>query len=170
MHTHAPKTFKRSHKRKREKRNESQSRGGRQNRTKSVAVLAFFLPTVLCVFVLLVTNSLEEFSPSLWLLLLVFFWSEKSLLFSSALPLKKRIIRTSLRSTFSYSHTKTNDIIRTKMALTLTASTVVASVKPTASSNRRCVDVVCARISRRWDLRSFFWTRVGRCGQYARVF
>ena len=52
MHTHAPKTFKRSHKRKREKRNESQSRGERQKRTKSVAVLAFFLPTVLCVFVL----------------------------------------------------------------------------------------------------------------------
>ena len=36
------------------------------------------------------------------------------------------------------------------MALTLTASTVVASVKPTVSSNRRYVDVVCARISRRW--------------------
>ena len=53
MHTHAPKTsFKRSHKRKREKRNESQSRGERQRRTKSVAVLAFFLPTVLRVFVL----------------------------------------------------------------------------------------------------------------------
>jgi len=34
------------------------------------------------------------------------------------------------------------------MALTLTASTVVASVKPTVSSNRRCVDVVRERISR----------------------
>ena len=74
MHTHAPKeTFKlsrtkeREREREREKRNERQSRGERQKRTKSVAVLAFFLPTVLCVFVLLVTNSLEEFSPSLWL-------------------------------------------------------------------------------------------------------
>ena len=150
MHTHAPKTFKRSHKRKGEKRNESQSRRERQRRTKSVAVLAFFLPTVLRVFVLLVTNSLEEFSPSLWLLLFVFLKRKISPFFLCFASQKKRIIiRTSLRSTFSYSHTKTNDIIRTKMALTLTASTVVASVKPTVSSNRRCVDVVCARISRR---------------------
>ena len=151
MHTHAPKTFKRSHKRKREKRNESQSRGERQKRTKSVAVLAFFLPTVLCVFVLLVTNSLEEFSPSLWLFCCFFLKRKISPFFLCFASQKKKkiIIRTSLRSTFSYSHTKTNDIIRTKMALTLTASTVVASVKPTVSSNRRCVDVVCARISRR---------------------
>lgn len=89
MHTHEPKTFKRSHKRKREKRNESQSRGERQKRTKSVAVLAFFLPTVLCVFVLLVTNSLEEFSPSLWLLLFVFF-EAKNLSFFPLLCLSKK--------------------------------------------------------------------------------
>ena len=76
------------------------------------------------------------------------------------LLLLERIIRTSLSSTFSYSH-KNYDIIRTKMALTLTASTVVASVKPTVSSNRRYVDVVCARISRRW-LRSFFLDESGK--------
>lgn len=148
MHTHAPKTFKRSHKRKREKRNESQSRGERQKRTKSVAVLAFFLPTVLCVFVLLVTNSLEEFSPSLWLLLFVFFLKRKiSPFFLCFASQKKNHPHKFTLYIFLFTHE--NDIIRTKMALTLTASTVVASVKPTVSSNRRCVDVVCARISRR---------------------
>ena len=148
MHTHAPKTsFKRSHKRKGEKRNESQSRGERQRRTKSVAVLAFFLPTVLRVFVLLVTNSLEEFSPSLWLLLFVFLKRKISPFFLCFASQKKHHPHKFTLYIFLFTHE--NDIIRTKMALTLTASTVVASVKPTVSSNRRCVDVVCARISRR---------------------
>ena len=144
MHTHAPKTFKRSHKRKREKRNESQSRGERQKRTKSVAVLAFFLPTVLRVFVLRVTNSLKS---SLWLLLFVFLKRKISPFFLCFASQKKNHPHKFTLYTFLFTHE--NDIIRTKMALTLTASTVVASVKPTVSSNRRCVDVVCARISRR---------------------
>lgn len=145
MHTHAPKTsFKRSHKRKREKRNESQSRGERQRRTKSVAVLAFFLPTVLRVFVLLVTNSLKS---SLWLLLFVFLKRKISPFFLCFASQKKNHPHKFTLYIFLFTHE--NDIIRTKMALTLTASTVVASVKPTVSSNRRCVDVVCARISRR---------------------
>ena len=146
MHTHAPKTsFKRSHKRKGEKRNESrQSRGERQKRTKSVAVLAFFLPTVLRVFVLLVTNSLKS---SLWLLLFVFLKRKISPFFLCFASQKKNHPHKFTLYTFLFTHE--NDIIRTKMALTLTASTVVASVKPTVSSNRRCVDVVCARISRR---------------------
>lgn len=145
MHTHAPKTsFKRSHKRKREKRNESQSRGERQRRTKSVAVLAFFLPTVLRVFVLRVTNSLKS---SLWLLLFVFLKRKISPFFLCFASQKKNHPHKFTLYIFLFTHE--NDIIRTKMALTLTASTVVASVKPTVSSNRRCVDVVCARISRR---------------------
>ena len=145
MHTHAPKTsFKRSHKRKREKRNESQSRGERQKRTKSVAVLAFFLPTVSCVFVLLVTNSLKS---SLWLFLFVFLKRKISPFFLCFASQKKNHPHKFTLYIFLFTHE--NDIIRTKMALTLTASTVVASVKPTVSSNRRCVDVVCARISRR---------------------
>ena len=145
MHTHAPKTsFKRSHKRKREKRNESQSRGERQKRTKSVAVLAFFLPTVSCVFVLLVTNSLKS---SLWLFLFVFLKRKISPFFICFASQKKNHPHKFTLYIFLFTHE--NDIIRTKMALTLTASTVVASVKPTVSSNRRCVDVVCARISRR---------------------
>ena len=49
----------------------------------------------------------------------------------------------------THKHSVTHEVKRTKMALTLTASTVVASVKPTVSSNRRCVDVVRERISRR---------------------
>lgn len=144
MHTHAPKTFKRSHKRKREKRNESQSRGERQKRTKSVAVLAFFLPTVSCVFVLRVTNSLKS---SLWLFLFVFLKRKISPFFLCFASQKKNHPHKFTLYIFLFTHE--NDIIRTKMALTLTASTVVASVKPTVSSNRRCVDVVCARISRR---------------------
>ena len=144
MHTHAPKTFKRSHKRKREKRNESQSRGERQKRTKSVAVLAFFLPTVLRVFVLRVTNSLKS---SLWLFLFVFLKRKISPFFLCFFSQKKNHPHKFTLYIFLFTHE--NDIIRTKMALTLTASTVVASVKPTVSSNRRCVDVVCARISRR---------------------
>ena len=144
MHTHAPKTFKRSHKRKREKRNESQSRGERQRRTKSVAVLAFFLPTVLRVFVLLVTNSLKS---SLWLLLFVFLKRKISPFFLCFASQKKNHPHKFTLYIFLFTHE--NDIIRTQMALTLTASTVVASVKPTVSSNRRYVDVVCARISRR---------------------
>lgn len=144
MHTHAPKTFKRSHKRKREKRNESHSRGERQKRTKSVAVLAFFLPTVLRVFVLRVTNSLKS---SLWLLLFVFLKRKISPFFLCFASQKKNHPHKFTLYIFLFTHE--NDIIRTKMALTLTASTVVASVKPTVSSNRRCVDVVCARISRR---------------------
>ena len=145
MHTHAPKTsFKRSHKRKGEKRNESrQSRGERQRRTKSVAVLAFFLPTVLRVFVLRVTNSLKS---SLWLFLFVFLKRKISPFFLCFASQKKIHPH---KFTLYIFFTHENDIIRTKMALTLTASTVVASVKPTVSSNRRCVDVVCARISRR---------------------
>ena len=134
-------------KKEREKRNESQSRGERQKRTKSVAVLAFFLPTVLRVFVLLVTNSLEEFSPSLWLLLFVFLKRKISPFFLCFASQKKNHPHKFTLYIFLFTHE--NDIIRTKMALTLTASTVVASVKPTVSSNRRCVDVVCARISRR---------------------
>lgn len=144
MHTHAPKTFKRSHKRKGEKRNESHSRGERQKRTKSVAVLAFFLPTVLRVFVLRVTNSLKS---SLWLFLFVFLKRKISPFFLCFASQKKHHPHKFTLYIFLFTHE--NDIIRTKMALTLTASTVVASVKPTVSSNRRCVDVVCARISRR---------------------
>jgi len=144
MHTHAPKTFKRSHKRKREKRNESQSRGERQKRTKSVAVLAFFLPTVSRVFVLGVTNSLKS---SLWLFLFVFLKRKISPFFLCFASQKKNHPHKFTLYIFLFTHE--NDIIRTKMALTLTASTVVASVKPTVSSNRRCVDVICARISRR---------------------
>ena len=45
------------------------------------------------------------------------------------------------------------------MALTLTASTVVASVKPTVSSNRRYVDVVCARIFETMRFALFFFGR-----------
>jgi hypothetical protein len=83
----------------------------------------------------------------LWLFLFVFLKRKISPFFLCFASQKKNHPHKFTLYIFLFIHE--NDIIRTKMALTLTASTVVASVKPTVSSNRRCVDVVCARISRR---------------------